>query len=169
MSKSRLCAGALLMLVLWSGAAAEAQTVFVVRHAERTGEPDPPLNADGKRRAESLARTLADAGVEAFFASDTIRAQETAQPTATRAGRKVEVIPATEIQTFATRARKAVEGSGKAALIVGHRSSVPELVKALGGGEIPPLRADEHDRLVVVTLLPGAKASVATLRYPPHQ
>jgi hypothetical protein len=104
-----------LLLVL--GIDAGAQTIFVARHAERTGEPDPPLNADGQRRAEAMARVL-----------------ETAHPT-------------------------------KATLVIGHRSTVPKIVKALGGGDIAELRSDEHDRLMVITMLPGGKVSTVTLRY----
>jgi phosphohistidine phosphatase SixA len=166
MKPNLLRAGALTLLILCSGVVAAAQTIFVVRHAERTGEPDPPLNDDGRRRAEALARTLVDAGVTSFLTSETIRARQTAEPTARQAGRTVEVFRQTDIQAIAARARSAVDKS-KAALVVGHRSTVPKIVQALGGGEIAPLRADEHNRLLVVTLLPGGKASVATLRYEP--
>ena len=154
----------LLLFAALDPAAVEAQTIFVVRHAERTGEPDPPLNADGKRRAEALSRLLADAGVYNFYTSEAIRARQTAEPTARQANRTIEVVEATAIAELVARVRQTADPA-RPTLIVGHRATVPRIVKALGGGEIPALRADEHDRLIVLTLLPGGAASVITLRY----
>jgi phosphohistidine phosphatase SixA len=143
---------------------AAAQTIFVVRHAERTGEPDPPLNAEGLSRARTLARILTDANVTRFFASDTIRAQQTAEPTAKSAGRKVKVIPQGDLEALIRAVRSPADGEG-ATLVVGHRATVPRIVARLGGGEVAPLGSAEHDRLIVLTLLPDGKASVVTLRY----
>jgi len=141
-----------------------AQTIFIARHAERTGEPDPPLNADGQRRAEALSRLLADAGVYYFYTSETIRARQTAEPTARRANRPIEVIEATAIDGLAARIRQTADPA-RATLVIGHRATVPRIVKELGGGDIPPLGSDEHDRLIILTFLPGGRASVVTLRY----
>ena len=143
----------------------EAQTIFIARHAERTGEPDPPLNADGQRRAEALAKLLADAGVYYFYSTETLRARQTAEPTARQAGRTIEIVEqATSIDELVSRVRKTADPA-RPTLIVGHRGTVPQIVKALGGGDIPELRADEHNRLIVLMMLPGGKASIVTLRY----
>jgi len=152
------------LLLFTLAVALQAQTVFVVRHAERTGEPDPPLNADGQRRAEALSRMLADAGVKTFIASEALRAQQTALPTARRANREVEVLRDKAIDEITARARAATTPAD-ATLVVGHRSTVPLIVKALGGGEIPELGSAEHDRLLVVSLLPNGGATVTTLRF----
>jgi phosphohistidine phosphatase SixA len=161
----RRLAGWLLVCALAVGSAG-AQTVFIARHAERTGEPDPPLNQDGQRRAEALARLLADAGVFYFYASDTIRARQTAEPTARRANRSVEQVPQAGFDELIARIRKTADRD-RATLVIGHRETVPRIVKALGGGAIPALGSAEHDRLIVLTMLPGGKASVVTLRYSP--
>ena len=143
----------------------EAQTIFIARHAERTGEPDPPLNADGQRRAEALAKLLADAGVYYFYTTETLRARQTAEPTARQAGRTIEIVEqAVSVEELVARVRKTADPA-RPTLIVGHRATVPQIVKALGGGDIPELRADEHNRLIVLTMLPGGKASIVTLRY----
>ena len=144
---------------------AHAQTIFIVRHAERTGEPDPPLNADGLRRAESLAKLLASANVRHFYSSDRLRARQTAAPAAKAAGREVSVIPQSDFDAL-IRAIQSTATREESTLVVGHRATVPKIVRALGGGEITPLESGEHNRLVVLTLLPGEKkASVVTLRY----
>jgi broad specificity phosphatase PhoE len=143
----------------------EAQTIFIARHAERTGEPDPPLNGDGQRRAEALAKLLVDAGVYYFYTTETIRARQTAEPTARQAGRTIEIVEqAVSVEELVARVRKTADPA-RPTLIVGHRGTVPRIVKALGGGDIPELRADEHDRLIVLTMLAGDKASIVTLRY----
>ena len=147
-------------------ACAEAQTIFIARHAERTGEPDPPLNEDGKRRAEALSKLLADAGIVYFYTSDTIRARQTAEPTARRADRQIEIVKQDDFDELIARIRKTADPA-KPTLVIGHRASVPRIVKALGGGDIPPLRSDEHDRLIVLTILPRGAASIVTLRYAP--
>lgn len=56
---------------------------------------------------------------------------------------------------------RATVGPNEAALVVGHRETVPKIVKALGGREIAPLKSSEHDRLIVVA--PGP--AVVELRY----
>lgn len=157
------CLFVILFLITFWGPV-QAQTIFIVRHAERTGEPDPPLNADGQRRAEALSRLLADAGVYNFYTSEAVRTHQTAEPTARHAKREIEVVQAKAIEDLVNRVRQTASVS-RPTLIVGHRETVPRIVKALGGGEILPLRSDEHDRLIILTLLPGGSASVVTLRY----
>ena len=61
-------------------------TVIFVRHADRVAGQDenPGLSLAGQQRAEELARVLADvdvvAGVDAIFATQYRRTQETAEP-----------------------------------------------------------------------------------------
>lgn len=55
-------------------------TIIMVRHAERDDGLDPPLNDEGRVRAQALADELADDGVTAIFMPDLIRNRETAQP-----------------------------------------------------------------------------------------
>jgi broad specificity phosphatase PhoE len=154
----------LLCVIAFCLTTAAAQTIFVVRHAERTGEPDPPLNAEGVRRAQSLAKVLADANVKHFYASEMLRTQQTAEPSAKAAGKRVEVKKQTEMQGL-IQAIRATAAGDEATLVVGHGNTVPQIVEALSGVKIPPIRSDEHDRLIVVTLQPGGRASVVTLRY----
>jgi phosphohistidine phosphatase SixA len=165
MAYRRLAGLALLVgIVAFSPIGIPAQTVFVVRHAERIGEPDPPLNEDGQRRAQVLARLLSDAHVTHFFTSEAVRAQQTAQPTAKMADKKIQILKDKDIDGI-VRSVKAVTRPGEATLVVGHRSTVPLIVKALGGGAIPALGSAEHDRLIVLTLLPNGEARSVTLRY----
>jgi probable phosphoglycerate mutase len=63
-----------------------ARPVWLIRHAESEwnaqgrwqGQRDPGLSERGRRQAQLLATSLADAGIEAIVASDLVRARETA-------------------------------------------------------------------------------------------
>ncbi len=153
-------------LLLAGSLAAPAQTtVFVVRHADRgAAEPDPALTETGQRQAQALATLLRDARVRHIYTTEFQRTGQTAAPTAREAGVKPEVVRQADLDHLTARVRKSC-AAGEAVLIVGHRSTVPRIVKALSDTEIQPLGTSEYDRLVVVTLFPDGKSSVVTLRY----
>ena len=73
-------------------------TILLVRHAEtewnRTrrwqGHANPPLNPEGRRQADELARALARDRFDAIYSSDLRRAYETADAVAR--GRELEVV-----------------------------------------------------------------------------
>ena len=82
-------------------------TVVFVRHADTDvamPTDDPPLNARGRQRAEMLADFLEDldvvAGVNAIYASDKRRTQETAAPLAKRLNLPVEIADHHDIDGF---------------------------------------------------------------------
>ena len=57
--------------------------VVLVRHAEpAAGGTDPGLSTAGRRRAATLAKMLAGAGITAIFTSELRRTKETAAPLA---------------------------------------------------------------------------------------
>ena len=133
--------------------------VYVVRHAE-TGSTatDPSLDAAGQARAQALATRLADAGIEAAYASQYKRTQETAMPAAVAAGISVTVVPVTgaNAATYGNELVTAVNSSGAgAALIVGHSNTVPDTVKAFTGVVITPIGESEYDRFYTITLATG--------------
>jgi phosphohistidine phosphatase SixA len=147
----------LLLILLASASLAGAQTVFLVRHAERADgagggaamkASDPDLSTAGHARAESLAAMLKDAGIVAIFASDKKRAQQTGAPLAKALGLTVEAVP----DTTATIAKvKAAKGN---VLIIGHSNTVPEIVKGLGVATPVTIGEPDYDNLFVVTLGP---------------
>jgi phosphohistidine phosphatase SixA len=139
-----------------------AQTLFVVRHAERTGDPDPPLNAQGRTRAKRLATVLGDTGVTRIFVSDTLRARQTAEPLALRTGVKISIVPQAQPQELLRMVREAAS-PGAVILVVGHRATVPEIVGTFSGQAPKPLASGEHDRLHVVTLSPSGATGATSL------
>lgn len=134
-------------------APADVTTVYVVRHAE-TGSTatDPPLDATGQARAQTLAGLLADAGIELVIASQFMRTQQTGTPTATTAGLIVTVHAVAGTGYGAELATQVKTAAPHAALIVGHSNTVPETVQAFTGTAVAPIAETEFDRLYTITV-----------------
>jgi phosphohistidine phosphatase SixA len=146
-------------------AAQPAKTVILVRHAERAGGmgADVGLSEAGRCRAKALARVLADANVKRIYTSEAARTQQTAEPLAAELHIRPEVVPARDVAGLVAKLRAGVLKG--AALVVGHSNTLPEIVKLLGGGNVPPIGDDEYDRLFIVTATPPNQATVVTLHY----
>ena len=146
-------------------------TVIFVRHADTDAamegpDADPPLNARGRQRAELLADFLEDidvvASVDAIFASDKRRTQETAAPLAKRLGLEVQITDHFDTQGFMDYVRE--EYRGDIVLIVSHSNTIAPLIDELHGSKnLPPFGPDDFDELYVVTI-PRPVGKVKTLR-----
>jgi phosphohistidine phosphatase SixA len=159
----------LLLLALAAAPPAAAQAVFVVRHAERADAAsggntmmasDPDLSKAGQARAASLAEMLRDSGIEAIFATEYKRAQQTGAPLAKRLGVAVQTVPAKDTAGLIARL-KAVKGS---ALVIGHSNTVPEIIKGLGVSVPVTIGEADYDNLFVVTR-DGRPPSLLHLHY----
>jgi phosphohistidine phosphatase SixA len=142
------------------------RTIFLVRHADKVSDDtDAPLSDAGRRRAECLANTLADAQIQQIFTSDLQRTQQTAAPLAAKLKLKPVAIPL-------SRPDKLIEAirSGQAAnvLVVWHDATLPKILRALGAPEIRPIGHTEYDRFFILKLAHGKTFSHTTftaLRY----
>jgi phosphohistidine phosphatase SixA len=126
-----------------------AQTIFIVRHAEKMDESrNPELSEVGKQRALNLAKHLRDAEIKRVYATEFKRTQMTAEPIA----QKQEVA----ITAYAARDSfglgNALLATPVNTLVVGHSNTVNEVLKGLGIVGIKPLADDEYDRLIIVSL-----------------
>ena len=150
----------------WPYRARPITTVFVVRHADKASPSadalDDPL---GIARAAELARVLADAGVEAIYHSDTVRAQQTAAPLAGALGLAPIEYPAPDVAALVDALL--ADHRGERVLVVGHSNTVPDIVEELGGPASADLAESDHDDLLVVTLCPcsGDSPSIVRLEY----
>ena len=156
--------------------ATEATTVFLVRHAEKAKEPkdDPPLNEAGVARAQELARVVGQSGIGVIYVSQFRRTKETAAPAAAALGLTPVVVPMEPKKSdpggVARESISALVDSirshpGRTALVVGHSNTLPQVMLALGGVDVPAIGNDDYDDLFVVTLLPGGGAEVSRVRY----
>ena len=149
----RRIAALCVFLVLVSVAFAHGQgvrTIFLVRHADKISDaPDSLLSEAGHRRAECLAKMLADADIRQIFTSDLQRTQQTAAPLARLRQLKPVAFPLSDPDQLieAIKAEKAAN-----LLVVWHGTTLPHVLQALGGPEISPIAEAEYDRFYILTL-----------------
>ncbi|MCA9320125.1 MAG: histidine phosphatase family protein [Planctomycetes bacterium] len=136
---------------------------FVVRHAEKAAEGgrDPQLSAKGLARAAALARALSTVGLESVSATEYHRTQDTAAPTAKRAGLEVQSYGAAKTRTHAV----ALASAGGTHLVIGHSNTVPVILKSLGVTEEIALQEDEYDDLFCVVRDGAGQARLIRLHY----
>ncbi len=156
-TRVRVCGVVALLMALVFPLWAEAQTVILVRHAERAdggaaatgsamqGNPDPELSAAGKQRAQALAAMLKDAGITTIYVTQYIRTRDTAKPLADALGITPEVVQSRDLDGLVAK----IKSQKGHVLVVGHSNSVPNVIKALGGPEIT-IAEDEYDNLFVL-------------------
>lgn len=141
-------------------------TVILVRHAEKNIEPnnpDPDLSAVGQARSQELARILSAAGVNAIYATNFKRTQQTVQPIASQLGISPTIIDAKNTSELTHRIVTA--NRGQTVLVSGHSNTVSSIINALGGGSMPDIPDNEYDNLYVVTIYKFGKAKVVKLKY----
>jgi phosphohistidine phosphatase SixA len=159
------CVAALSLLA----GAAQAQTVLMVRHAEKAAEPagDPPLTAAGQVRAEALSTMLTGMPIGAIISSDTLRTRSTAEPLSRRTGVAVTRVPLNAglpKHLADTVAAVRAAPKDKAVVVVGHSNTVPEIARALGQPSPAPIADCKYDAMYVARL-GGAAPSFAQMTY----
>lgn len=117
--------------VVASSCAPEA--VYLLRHAEKEKSPgnrDPQLSPQGMARAAALAEKLNVTAIDAIYATEYQRTQQTVTPLAQAKKLSVVVKPAREIDALAADFLKACD---QTLVYAGHSNTVPKMIEALGG------------------------------------
>ncbi len=145
-------------------------TVIVVRHAERAAVEgrDPPLSEAGEQRARALVEAVGDAGVKAIYATQFQRTQQTARPLAEHLGVPLTIFEATgDARAHAAALAREVlsKHAGEVVVVVGHSNTVPAIVQALGGTEVPEIPDSEYHNLFVVVIPATGPPSTIRARY----
>ena len=141
-------------------------TVILIRHAEKIIDPnnnDVDLSPAGQARAQELARIFGDAGINAIYATQYKRTQETVKPLADKLGLRANVIDSKNTNQLLAQIR--AQNSGQTVLIAGHNNTVPEIIAALGGPKYPTIAESEYDNLFVVTVYRTGQAKVVKMKY----
>ena len=141
-------------------------TVIVVRHAEKIIDPNNPdvdLSEAGYTRAQEIAREFGDAGINAIYATQYKRTQETVKPLSDKIGVPVTIVNSKNTADLLAQIR--AQHSGQTIFIAGHNNTVPEIVEALGGPKYPVIPESEYDNLFVVTVYRTGKAKVVKMKY----
>ena len=161
---------ALVVGMLQTSPASADGVVFLTRHAEKSlvVEGDAaPLLPEGNDRSRTLARLLADAGIDELITTDALRSRQTGAPFAELSGLRPQVMTREEQVAFAGRLRQAPDRKNR--LMVGHTRNIPRILDALGvpgGGEVAINADTDYDNLFVVQMYPDRPASMVRLRYP---
>lgn len=148
---------------------ATTTTIVLVRHAEKVMGTieDPPLAAEGVRRADRLAQMFGEVkagnGLDAIYVSDTKRAQQTAAPLVSRLGSTPVSYPAADVDGTVRKVLR--DHRGGRALIVGHSNTIPAMIQRLSGQTVPAIPEEEYDDIYVVTVPSFGRSSVLRLKY----
>jgi 2,3-bisphosphoglycerate-dependent phosphoglycerate mutase len=143
-----------------------ATTVFLIRHAEKKIEPsnpDPDLTPAGEARAQEIARMFRDAGINAIYATQFKRTQQTVKPLANLTGIAPTILDAGQTEELAKQIQ--TNRRGQTIFVAGHNNTVPRLVSILSGENFPVIPDSEYDNLFIVTIYRFGKAKVVKLKF----
>lgn len=144
-------------------------TIMFVRHAEAAiGDDDPPLSAAGRARADVLADFVRDidvlSGVDAIYASEFRRTQETAAAVAKRLDLDVQVANHAEIEDFMRQVQR--DHRGDIVLVVSHSNLIGPLIAELHGHQsVPEIGENDFDNFYIVTIPLYGKVKTLRLHY----
>ena len=158
--------GAVVVFAYFATFSRPVTTVILVRHAEKNIEPsnpDPDLSPAGRARAQELVHVLGEEGVNAIYATQYKRTQDTVGPLAAKLGLSVNLVDAKNTQELVNQI--ITVHSGQTIFVAGHNNTVPEIIAALGGGNFPVIPETEYDNLFIVTVYRSGKAKVVKLKY----
>jgi phosphohistidine phosphatase SixA len=141
--------------------------LILVRHAEKKIVPpenkDPDLGPAGVARAEELVRMFSDAGVTAIYATQYKRTQQTVKPLADKLRLPVTHVEAKQTSELVKQIR--ARGAGQVVFIAGHNNTVPEIIAAMGGPQLPIIPETEYDNLYILTVQTDGSAKLLKMKY----
>lgn len=158
--------GAVILFAYFATFTRPVTTVILVRHAEKKIEPDnpdPDLAPAGVERALEIARMFGDSGVNAIYATQYKRTQQTVKPLADRTAVPVSLLEANQSDQLVQRIQ--TELRGQTVFVAGHNNTVPAIVSTLSGDTYPVIPETEYDNLFIVTIYRFGKAKVVKLKY----
>lgn len=130
--------------------------VYVVRHAERADagtntmmSSDPPLSAEGTKRAEYLQQLFTAKKIAAVYSTNTVRTKSTAKPTADYFKLPINIYGPRPDSVFVNRIKILKKNS----LIVGHSNTVDDVVNLLlNKAQLSDLPEEEYNKLYIITV-----------------
>ena len=158
--------GAVVLFAYFSTFERPMTTIILVRHAEKNIEPanpDPDLSPAGQARAQELSRMFGDAGVKAIYVTQFKRTQQTVKPLAEKIGVPATTIDAKNTAELVKQIR--AQHNGDVVFIAGHNNTVPEIIAAMGGPQLPIIPETEYDNLYILTVQADGSASLLKMKY----
>jgi broad specificity phosphatase PhoE len=158
--------GAVVVFGYYSTFSRPVTTVILVRHAEKKLEPnnpDPDLTPEGVERAQEIARVFGNAGINAIYATQYKRTQQTVRPLSDLIGVSVTVLESSQKDELIKRIQTSLRG--QTIFVAGHNNTVPAIASELSGETFPVIPESEYDNLFIVTVYRFGKAKVVRLKY----
>jgi len=158
--------GAVVVFAYFTTFSRPVTTIILVRHAEKNIEPnnpDPDLSPEGFARAQEIARVFGETGINAIYATQYKRTQQTVKPLADRTGVAVRLLQANQTDELVKQLQ--TTNRGQTVFIAGHNNTVPAIVSTLSGETYPTIPESEFDNLYIVTIYRFGKAKVVKLKY----
>jgi broad specificity phosphatase PhoE len=147
-----------------------AATTVVVLASSGEAEPgtidDPPISAEGERRAQRLAQMFAPGGtgrLDALYVSGERRAQQTAAPLAELLHLAPTAYDVKAVPAAATAVLRGHEGG--AVLVVGGAAALQQFLRQFAGPGGAGVGAAEPDLLYIVSVPSFGRARVLRLKY----
>ncbi|HKU74966.1 MAG TPA: phosphoglycerate mutase family protein [Pyrinomonadaceae bacterium] len=159
--------GAVIVFAYFTTFSRPVTTIILVRHAERyniePGNQDPELTPEGLQRAEEIARVFGETGINAIYATQYKRTQQTVKPLADRTGVAVRLLQSNQTDELVNQLQ--TTNRGQTVFIAGHNNTVPAIVSTLSGETYPTIPESEFDNLYIVTIYRFGKAKVVKMKY----
>jgi phosphohistidine phosphatase SixA len=158
--------GAVIVFAYFATFARPVTTVILVRHAEKKIEPqnpDPDLAPEGLERAQEIARVFAGAGINAIYATQYKRTQQTVKPLSDRTGVPVTLVEASKPDDVVKQIQTAHRG--QTIFVAGHNNTAPAIASTLSSENFPVIPESEYDNLFIVTIYRFGKAKVVRMKY----
>ena len=135
-------------------------TYYLIRHAEKDRSDaenrNPSLIEAGQQRANHWATVFNDVSFDMIYSTDYARTQETATPTATQKGLKIQSYDPRNL--FDENFQKATKG--KTVLVVGHSNTTPSFVNAiLGEQKFEQIDDSNNGNLYIITVTGEEKSA----------
>ena len=153
-----------LLLLLGSLPGFGQRTVVVVRHADKIDNTDDAvLSPTGEAQAKRLAHVLKDVGISSIYTTQFKRTIQTAAPLADLLKIKLSTYEQTNVDGVVKEIQQ--KYPKEVVMVVGHRSTVPKILKQFGATEPVALGSSEYDSLFILTLPPGQSPTLLHLRF----
>jgi broad specificity phosphatase PhoE len=150
-----------------SARAQSSMTVILVRHAEKKIVPpenkDPELSQAGIARAQELVKMFGGSDIKVIYATQYKRTQQTVKPLAEKLGIPITQVDAKKTAELVKQIRS--RNAGQVIFIAGHNNSVPEIIAALGGPQLPIIPEAEFDNLYILTIQSDRSATLLKMKY----
>lgn len=140
--------------------AEKTTTYYFIRHAEKdrsnSANQNPDLNKKGVVRAKKWAKYFKKIHLDAVYATNYNRTQQTAKPTAE--SKKLKVLPYNPSDLYNDEFQKATHQ--KTVLVVGHSNTTPAFVnKILGYKKYVDMNDNDNKTIFIVTIKGDKKMS----------